>query len=218
MKNCYPQIRSSITAMVLAVVLLGLPTGADAAKLFKWIDDDGNIRYSDQIPPEQIKKGLEVLNAQGIVVERTEAAQSPEELAAARKAQQELEAKLAVEKKIKKIQDQQDRVLLLTFSSVQEMARVKDDRLDVLESVIQLIKKSIDATTEKLSSLETTAVNQYTSRGTEIPGGLMQNIEFFTRKKSMREKQLELKETEKRKINQQYEIDIARYRFLKEEQ
>jgi hypothetical protein len=98
------------------------------------------------------------------------------------------------------------------------MDRVRDNRLDVLESVIKLIKKSITITDEKLANLENIAKKQYTSKGQEIPGGLAQNIEFFTRKKGIREQQLKLKETEKRKIIQQYEVDLARYRFLKETQ
>jgi hypothetical protein len=84
--------------------------------------------------------------------------------------------------------------------------------------VISLIKKSIATTDEKLANLENIAKKEYTSKGKKVPGGLAQNIEFFTRKKGIREQQLKLKETEKRKINQQYEIDLARYRFLKETQ
>jgi hypothetical protein len=218
MNHRYFQIRTSFAPMLLAMVLLGLSTGTDAAKLYKWVDEEGNVRYSDRLPPKQAQKGHETLNTQGIVVKKTAAAKSEEELAAAQKVQEELEAKLAAEKKIKEKRDRSDLVLLLTFSSEEEMDRVRDNRLDVLESVIKLIKKSITITDEKLANLENIAKKQYTSKGQEIPGGLAQNIEFFTRKKGIREQQLKLKETEKRKIIQQYEVDLARYRFLKETQ
>jgi hypothetical protein len=218
MNHRYFQIRTSFAPMLLAMVLLGLSTGTDAAKLYKWVDEEGNVRYSDRLPPKQAQKGHETLNTQGIVVKKTAAAKSEEELAAAQKTQEELEAKLAAEKKIKEERDRSDLVLLLTFSSEEEMDRVRDNRLDVLESVIKLIKKSITITDEKLANLENIAKKQYTSKGQEIPGGLAQNIEFFTRKKGIREQQLKLKETEKRKIIQQYEVDLARYRFLKETQ
>ncbi len=217
MNHRYFQIRAPFPLMALAMVLLGLSAGADAARLYKWVDDDGNIFYSDRIPPKQVRKASETLNAQGIVVSRTEAAKTEEELAIARKIQEELEAKLAAEKSAKEKQFAKDQVLLLTFSSEQEMDLVQDNRLDVLDSVIELIKKSIIATEEKLVSLGNIAERQYISKGQEIPGGLAQNIEFFTRKKSMRNQQLKLKEAEKKKINRQYKIDLARYRFLKKE-
>ena len=215
MKHRYTQIRTSLTPTLLVVVLLGLSVNADAGKFYKWVDEKGNVRYSDRLPPTQVRLAHETLNAQGIVVSKAEAAKTEEELKVARKIQEELEAKLAAEKRAKEKQYHQDQVLLLTFSSEQEMDRVRDNRLDVLVAVIELTKKSLDATIEKLADLEKTAAQVYTSKEKEIPGGLAQNIEFFARKKEIREQQLELKETEKRKIMRQYRIDLARYRYLK---
>jgi hypothetical protein len=65
-----------------------------------------------------------------------------------------------------------------------------------------------------LLQFENIANQQYTSKGEEVPGGLAQNIEESTRKLSNREKQLSLKLGEKFKIEEQYKIDIARFRLL----
>ena len=51
-----------------------------------------------------------------------------------------------------------------------------------------------------------------------MPGGLAQKIEHFSRKIESRTDQLLLKIEEKNKINQQYELDLARYRELKAEE
>ncbi len=215
MKHRYFQNRILLAPLLLAIVLPGLSPGADAAALYKWVDEDGNVFYGDRIPPKQVRGASETLNAQGIVISRTEAAKTEEELVEARKIQEELEARLAAEKRARAKQYAADQVLLLTFSSEEEMDRVQVNRVDVLDTVILLIKKSLSATEEKLGGLEKTAVQVYTSEGKEIPGGLAQNIEFFTRKKEIREQQLERKESEKRKIARQYNIDLARYRYLK---
>jgi len=215
MKHRYFKNRVTLSPVLIALLLPGLLPGANAAQLFKWVDEDGNVSYSDKLPPKQVRGASEILNEQGIVISRTEAAKTEEELAAARKIQEELEARLAAEKRAKEKQYAEDQVLLLTFSSEEEMDRVQFNRLDVLETVILLIKKSLSATEEKLAGLEKTALEVYTSKGREIPGGLAQNIEFFARKKEIREQQLELKETEKSKITRQYRIDLARYRYLK---
>ena len=50
-----------------------------------------------------------------------------------------------------------------------------------------------------------------------MPGGLAQKIEHFSRKIENRNAQLQLKQAEKDKINQQFELDLARYRALKSE-
>jgi hypothetical protein len=95
------------------------------------------------------------------------------------------------------------------------MSRVKNDRIDVLDSVIRLIYKSLATTEERLLRFENLAEQQYTSKGEEIPGGLAQNIEESTRKINNRERQLALKLGEKFKIEAQFEIDIARFRLLR---
>jgi len=187
-----------------------------AATLYKWVDDNGEVRYSDRLPPSAAKKKRQTLNDQGIVVDTQEAAKTDEELAAEAEAKAALEAKLAEEKRLKDAQDKKDRVLLLTFSSEQEMSSVHSNRIEVIESVIQLIEKSITTTEESLIGLEDSADLNYISKGKDVPGGLAQKIEHFSRKIFNRKEQLRLKQEEKRKINEQFELDLARYRLLKQ--
>jgi len=194
------------------VYLLASPAGA--AKLYKWVDEDGNVRYSDRIPPSQAKREHSQLNSQGVVVTTREAAKSEAELAAEAKARREQEARDTEQARLKRIQDQKDQVLLMTFSSEEELEHARLDRIEVLESVIQLIQNSIESTQEKLGELQANADNNYLSKGKEVPGGLAQKIEHFERKVDTRNTQLEQKLAEKAKINKKYELDLARYRQL----
>lgn len=207
-----------LTAVSLALGLglgLGLPATVDAAKLYKWVDEDGNIRYSDRLPANQAKKKHQQLNRQGVIVSTTEDARSDEEIAAEAEAQLRAEQEAAEAARLKAIQDQKDQVLLLTFSSEEELLLSREKRIGDIDSVIGLINKSIVSTQEKLDMLERNANNLYISQGKEVPGGLAQKIEQFTRKIENRNRQLEQKEAEKAKIDQQFEIDLARYRHLK---
>jgi hypothetical protein len=200
--------------VIVCLILLSMPFAASAGKLYKWVDENGEVRYSDRMPASQIKRKHQTLNAQGIVVATKEAARTEEEIKAGKEAAKELQAKKEVERQNKEAQGKVDRVLLLTFSSEKEMGRVKNDRIDVLDSVIRLIYKSIATTEERLNRFENTAQKQYISQEKEVPGGLAQNIEESTRKLKNREKQLSLKLGEKYKIEAQYEVDIARFRLL----
>ncbi len=191
---------------------------AVAAPLYKWVDENGQIRYSDRLPPTQVRKEHQQLNSQGVVVTTKEAAKSQEEIAAEAEAKRQQELQAAEQAKLDKLQNQKDQVLLLTFSSEQELTLARDDRLDVLDSVIRLITKSIDSTQTQLSELESVAELNYTSKEKEVPGGLAQKIEHFSRKIESRTDQLLLKLEEKNSINQQYELDLARYRELKSEE
>lgn len=203
--------------MLLALMLFAAAKQATAGALYKWIDENGQIRYSDRLPPSQVKKKHQQLNSQGVVLTTKEAAKTDEELAAEAEAARKLEEENARLAKIKEAQDKKDRVLLLTFSSEEELGIARDNRLDVLDSVIQLIKKSINTTQQQLDELRGNADARYLSKGKEVPGGLAQKIEHFTRKLENRNAQLASKLAEQDKINQQYEKDVARFRELKAE-
>ena len=205
------------SVMLLALVVSAFPEQTSAGSLYKWIDENGQIRYSDRLPPSQVKKKHQQLNSQGVVLTTKEAAKSAEELAAEAEAARKLEEENAKQAKLKEAQDKKDQVLLLTFSSEEEIGFARDNRLNVLESVVQLINKSIDATQKQLDQLQTSADDIYLSKGKEVPGGLAQKIEHFTRKLDSRNAQLAAKLAEKEKINQQYELDLARFRELKTE-
>jgi hypothetical protein len=206
---------SSTTACLATLALLCLSLQLQAGTLYKWVDDKGQIRYSDRLPPDQAKQQHHQLNTQGMVVGTREAAKTKEVLAAEAEAKRKEDKLLAEETRVKQVQDRLDRVLLLTFSSEEELSLVKDNRLEVLDSVIRLINNSITASREKLERLQIHAKQTYTSQDKEIPGGLAQNIEHLSRKIENRDRQRLLKQAEKDKINSQYDVDLARYRFLK---
>ena len=203
-----------LPVLLLALILFAFSKQAGAGALYKWIDENGQIRYSDRLPPNQVKKKHQQLNSQGVVLSTKEAAKSDEELAAEAEAKRKLEEQQAREAKLKEAQDKKDQVLLLTFSSEEELGLARDNRLEVLDSVIQLINKSIATTQQQLEELMANADEIYLSRGKEVPGGLAQKIEHFTAKLESRYAQLELKMEKKEQINEQYALDLARYREL----
>ena len=202
---------------MLALMLSAVARQSTAGALYKWIDENGQIRYSDRLPPSQVKKKHQQLNSQGVVLTTKEAAKSDEQLAAEAEAARKQEEENAKQAKHKEAQDKKDQVLLLTFSSEKELSIARDNRLDVLDSVIQLINKSINATQQQLDELQTNADAIYLSKGKEVPGGLAQKIEHFTRKLESRNAQLASKMAEQERINEQYEKDLARFRELKTE-
>ena len=51
-----------------------------AASLYKWVEEDGQIRYSDTLPSHQSKKRFQKIAPDGRVLTTKEAAKSPEEL------------------------------------------------------------------------------------------------------------------------------------------
>lgn len=208
-------------ALLLGCLAFLLLPAAQAAGLFKWIDEDGQIRYGDRLPASQAKRGHQQLNSQGVVVGEQEAELTEEQKEAREQAlleeekrKEEEAQRLAEEAKRAADRAEQDRVLLMTFSSEKELTAVFNERAEVINSVIRLIEKSIETTEKQLQHLQGNADKLYTSKGQEVPGGLAQRIEFAERKIENRTDQLILKQAEKDKLTATYRRDLARFRIL----
>ncbi len=201
--------------LLLAALLCAFAMPASAAKLYKWVDEDGNVRYSDRLPLQQTSKEHQQLNSQGIVLNSTDAAKPPEEAATEAEAKRKLEAEQLEAARIKAVQDRKDLVLTMTFASEAEIEHARDNRIEVIDSVIRLIETNIESTQKKLDNIKKSATLTYTSKGKEIPGGVAQKIEHFERKIESRNSQMEAKAREKDKMRAKYEADLERFRVLK---
>jgi len=191
-----------------------MASSANAGNLYKWTDENGEVRYTDRMPQAASKRQRQTLNEQGIVIDIKEAAKSTEELDSIKKAEKERTQRLQAETKANEAQRKKDQALLLTFSSEAELELAKTQRIEVLDSIIQLIYKSMAGTQKKLVELENLADQNYLSKDLEVPGGLAQNIEVLSRKNLLRNNLLRQKLTEKNRIESQFELDLARYRAL----
>lgn len=61
--------RTRITAALAAASLLLTAASAWAQKVYRWVDEDGNVHYTESLPPEHKDTGHDVLNEQGLVID-----------------------------------------------------------------------------------------------------------------------------------------------------
>jgi hypothetical protein len=50
-------------SLALVIVLAGAPLAPTQAKLYKWVDEDGNVTYSERKPPDQAATEVKVRTA-----------------------------------------------------------------------------------------------------------------------------------------------------------
>lgn len=61
--------RTGAAALLAALFISALPGNVEAAEVYRWVDDEGNIHYTEALPPDHKDKQHDVLNERGIVVE-----------------------------------------------------------------------------------------------------------------------------------------------------
>jgi hypothetical protein len=191
--------------------LLWLPAvGAQAGKLYKWVDENGQIRYGDRIPPQYAKKSNQTLNQQGIVVDRKAAAKTPEQIA-----EEERLKKIQAEKdRLQREKAYKDRVLLDTFTNEDEMILTRDGKIQAIEAVIRITHGRIEKLKQRLANLQQRAANRERA-GKPVPDKLKSDIVEFRHQITQNQKYIINRKAEQQKILEKFEADIKRFRELK---
>lgn len=126
-----------IFRVVTTALFLSITSTAIAQKLYKWVDEDGNVTFSDQVPPEQVDLARERINEDGITVDKVDKAVSQEEFAKA-----EAERKAAEQKKKEEeLRLAEEEKLIQSYANADHILSVRDEKL---EPILKSIKSSTD--------------------------------------------------------------------------
>jgi len=159
--------------VILAIATIGMLSSFTVqAKMYKWVDEDGQTHFGDRIPVQYQKKQHQELNERGVTMKTREAMKTPEELAEARRLEKERKRVLQEEKK----QKQRDRVLLDTYTTERDLVVARDSRLDAIDSQIHLAESIILDSNSKIETLEK-KVTQIKASNREVPPDLFHRIE-----------------------------------------
>jgi len=198
-----------MSAILLGVVIFSVDT-AHAAKLYKWVDENGQVHFSDKIPPQDIKREHSEIDNLGLETKTVEAAKTPEQIAEDKR-QQTIKAE---QERLAREQAEQDRILLDTFSSEDEIISARDRQLATMEASNQLTRGSIDSLTTKLQVTTKNAAD-YERQGQEVPEAILKEIDDI--KLEIEKHRDSIKDNEQKQINlrEKYQANIERFRELK---
>lgn len=198
-------------SLLLPVLLAS--SHAHAERLFKWVDEKGNIHYSDRVPPQHSKHERREYDPRGKQVRVYERAKTPEEKAeAARLAAIEEEKKREAAK-----QAVHDRSLLATYSSEDDMLMARDGKLASVDALIQLTRSRIESTETRLREYAAEAA-EFERSGKPVPNALQDQIKTARELITENREFVRQKEIERVGISAQFDADIARYRELTEDE
>ncbi len=202
-------------AWIVAPILLLVGAGWASAdnipsgrRLYKWVDEKGVSHYGDQIPPEYVNQEHEVFNSKGVQVDHLDAQKSPEQ------ALIDEQRKQAAEELRNR-----DKNLLITYTSVQEIERLRDQRLALLTDQMRVTSQFLDLLTGRMHKLEkaTMAYRPYSSdpQAAQMPDQIADDLVHMANDIHTQEQNLLEKQREDAMMRAQFESDIARFKELK---
>jgi len=183
------------------LVLCAVFSMAAEAKLYKWVDDQGETHYGEVIPPEFADKDKVEFDDKGRVVKerRSEAeTNSPENKTA--------EQRAALE------QHRKDKALLNTYSNEKEIDLARDRNLQQVEARINSIHLLQQSAQESLDSFRKEASG--IKAGKQIPASLQADITTAENKMAKLQQDLDAANEKAASVRAGFEADKVRYREL----
>jgi chromosome segregation ATPase len=197
---------------LLLLPALLVASSAFGERMYKWVDEDGQVHYSNQLPPEATQRKREVINDQGRTVKVYQAPLTPEEKIEEKQlAEVELRKKELAQKRAN-----HDRSLLATYSSKKDMYPARDAKISAVESLIKLTNSRIIAMKNRLLELTEEAAD-YERSGKQLPASLLSQISNLRKQIERNKEFVEDKKREIEDIRLQFEGDIKRYDELTSE-
>ena len=184
--------------------------GVQAGKLYKWVDENGHIRYGDAIPAKYAKKSNETLNKEGIVVDHKAAAKTRAQLAE----EERIKKAEAEKERIRRENAYQDRILLDTFTNEDEMVMTRDGKIEAIEAVIRITNGRTEKLKQRLAELQRTAANMERA-GKPVSDNIKKDIAESRDQIDQNRRYVVNREAEQQKIRDKFEADIKRFRELK---
>src|SRR6202040_3987099 len=203
-------VASTVCALgLLAAAGLAATAGAGTGRtVYKWVDQQGVTHYGDHIPPEYAAQEQQVINAQGVEISRLEAQKTPEQLAA--EEQKKTEAQQARDR---------DRNLLNTYASVQEIERLRDQRMTLVSDQIKVPSQFLEVLNGRLKKLRLGSMHfkPYNSdpAAAAMPDQVAEDLVRVGNDIRTQEQNLHEKRSEEATMRKQFESDIDRFKQLK---
>jgi hypothetical protein len=177
-----------------------------------WKNNEGVRECGNNVPPEFAQQGHQELSKSGTIVGEQKRAKTADEMKQEAK-QKEL---LAEEQRLEKERILADRVLLDTYSSVNEIEAARDERLMVIQSSITLANKQTETIQTDLDKRIMAAAEAERS-GKSPNEALLKDIatlerQIKTKKLYVSEREIEL---ELDQTKNEYAAKIDRFKVLK---
>jgi hypothetical protein len=200
----------ALAAISAALVLALLPEPVQAQKLYRWVDAEGKVHYTDTLPPEAVNEAREELNRSGMAVNRVDRAMTAEERAAleAEAAEAAREAEAQAEKA------KMDAVLMGSYASESDLERAYRERFDLLEQSLEAARVGIRSQEKSLDDLLGHAAGLERA-GKPVPATVQSSIQAARAQVEEQRSYLERREREMVSLKAEYDGVLARYRQLK---
>jgi hypothetical protein len=200
-----------IVSAVAAHAALGAQQSTREA-FYRCKDAQGQTHYGDSKPAACANYDTEVLNDRGMVLRIIEGDQSR----VAREAREKEEKKATL---LREQREQRDRMLIETYLSVEDIERLRDQRMDMVNAQYKVTEQSMKNMRDRQSRLESQIARfkPYNEKpnAPPLPDHLAEEMVNMVRSLQVYEEALAKYRKEQTEIRTAFDADIKRFKELK---
>lgn len=182
---------------------------SQSKKMYRWIDENGNVYFSDQVPPDQVQFKRDTLNENARVLDTVEKAKTAEQL----EQQRRLDALRKEQNKVIAKQASNDKVLLSTYRSLDDLQRALENKLAAMDVETKITAGNLKRFEQQLLLQQQQAAdNERNAR--KVPEKLLNDIAASKRQIEATKQDLLRQGLNKERTGREYKADMARFQFL----
>ena len=198
-----------LSGALLLAALVSAPAAFAAGTFYRYTNDIGNTVVDDHVPPEHVKKGYEVLNAKGVVVEVVPRELTSEERKVADAEKLRAEKARAEEERLR----EWDETLLMRYSTVEDIEAAQERALSDLKIRVSILKSNKRALKQQVENYQAQAA-ELELMGQEVDVERLRAIEELQEQIAASDRAIAEREKEIEAVNAAYSADIERFSML----
>jgi len=198
-----PIVKATASSALLACLLAA---GLAQAQMYRWVDGNGRVHYTDTPPPTYQKSGGDQLNKQGLVIKRTQS--EAERRAEAERLEEQKRVQLEQQR-----QAQLDRALTQTYTSEAEIDLARDRALEHHKLAIRGAQTRAAVVDKNMADLRG-RIATIEQAGRKVGSGLTDQLAQAQRERQELSRTIQSNEDAMTKVREKYEADKLRYREL----
>lgn len=202
---------SIMRAFVYIYLLVFMLIAPVQAGVYRWVDSSGEVHFSDQVPPEDARQERKLIGSDGRVLEITERAKTAEEL----KEQARLDKIQAKKDEQVRLRKEHDRMLLLTYQSVEEINSARDEKIETLENAIQISMSTLRSQRKRMNDLRQRAAD-FERSSRPIPKKVITDMALVKGRIINTNKYINRRQQEQEALRKEFSMFVKRYKELTE--
>lgn len=197
-----------MTSIKLFALLIFLTAGVAEANMYRWVDANGKVTFSDKVPPSMSQKGHTSLGKNGIESAKVSSAEELKLKQEEEEKKTEILAEMTEAKKAEAEQHRKDKQLLATYENREELSSFFMKKLSMIDQSIGILGARDESLTDKLRRLnqkykQTKSSSSRTNLSMEIQNAQDTLLEY--------QKAISLNRADKESVMDKYRQTLIRF-------